>query len=277
MEKDGKSVNTISKTYYILYDIMNYAFICDLIVKNPCIGIKLPKMQEECERRVLSSEEQNVFVEAIKGTYYEDFYIVALGTGMRINEILALTWDDVDFNKGVIHVNKTLVYIQKGKGEKGYLQFQKPKTKAGKRDIPMLPTVEICLNKRRTKQNADRIKYKEIKKPQKGMENLVFTSETGKPIHDKYIRKNLKYIVSKINKEEKRNAIKENRKPIIFEDMTPHTLRHSFATRAFESGMKPKTVQEILGHSSLAMTMDLYTHVTDDTKKKEMDKLKHII
>ena len=59
----------------------------------------------------------------------------------------------------------------------------------------------------------------------------------------------------------------------MFENITPHALRHTFATRAFESGMKPKTVQEILGHSSLSMTMDLYTHVTEDMKAEEMKKL----
>ena len=80
----------------------------------------------------------------------------------------------------------------------------------------------------------------------------------------------LKKIVTEINEREKEAVAKEKRQPVIFEPISPHTLRHSFATRAFEKGMKPKTVQEILGHSSLNMTMDLYTHVTESTKAEEM-------
>ena len=63
----------------------------------------------------------------------------------------------------------------------------------------------------------------------------------------------------------------------MFESITPHTLRHTFATRAFEYGMMPKTVQEILGHSNLSITMDLYTHVTNDTKIKEMKKIVEVL
>ena len=82
-----------------------------------------------------------------------------------------------------------------------------------------------------------------------------------------------KRIVDGINRAEQEKAMKEKREPLVFEKMSPHALRHTFATRAFEKGMKPKTVQEILGHSSLSMTMDLYTHVTEDTKVEEMKKL----
>lgn len=161
--------------------------------------------------------------------------------------------------------------------EHGHLQFQDPKTDAGIRDIPFLPGVKECLKKHKIKQNTHKMKIANVWQPAEGMENLVFTTETGRPINSQYIRKNMDYIVKKINKEEVKKAQLEDRGPVIFKRITPHALRHSFATRAFESGMKPKTVQEILGHSSLAMTMDLYTHVTDDTKEEEMQKMKDTI
>ena len=271
-----KSVSTIRKTYSIIYDIMNFAVSENIIMTNPCVGIKLPK-EKKSERRVMDSEEQKILLDAIKGSYYEDFYIIALGTGMRINEILALTWDDIDYDENKIHVNKTLAYIQEEKGEHGYLQFQDPKTDAGIRDIPFLPGVKECFKKHKIKQDTQRMKVANLWKSTAGMENLVFTTETGSPINSQYIRKNMNYIVKKINKEEARKAALENRDPKIFEHITPHALRHSFATRAFESGMKPKTVQEILGHSSLSMTMDLYTHVTDNIKEEEMQKMKNTI
>ena len=80
-------------------------------------------------------------------------------------------------------------------------------------------------------------------------------------------------ILKKINKKEEILAAKEHREPVIFERITPHTLRHTFATRAFESGIPPKVVQQILGHSSLEMTMDLYTHVTEEVQSNEIQKL----
>ena len=88
-----------------------------------------------------------------------------------------------------------------------------------------------------------------------------------------YAQKTLLFLKQTKLKKEEILAAKEQREPIIFERITPHTLRHTFATRAFESGIPPKVVQQILGHSSLEMTMDLYTHVTEDVQSREIQKL----
>ena len=104
-------------------------------------------------------------------------------------------------------------------------------------------------------------------------EDLVFTTKNGGPVRGLNVAETLDNYVKKINKKEEVQAAKENREPVVFERITPHTLRHTFATRAFESGIPPKVVQQILGHSSLEMTMDLYTHVTEDVQSKEIQKL----
>lgn len=109
--------------------------------------------------------------------------------------------------------------------------------------------------------------------PYEGMEDLVFTGCYGRPITRGYLRKNLDLIVKRIDEKGLVLAKEEGREAFILKKITPHTLRHIFATRVFEKGMKPKAVQEILGHSSLSMTMDLYTHVTEDIKESEMKKL----
>lgn len=113
--------------------------------------------------------------------------------------------------------------------------------------------------------------------PVPGLENLVFTTRNGTPVQEVYIVKYLKRVTARLNEKEEKKAAKEGREPQIFEPITPHTLRHTFATRAFEYGMMPKTVQEILGHSNLSITMDLYTHVTNDTKIKEMKKIVQVL
>lgn len=271
--KDKKlSLNTMKKTYSIIYDILNYALNNDIILKNPCICIALPK-QEVKKRRVMTTAEQEIFERAMQGSTYEHVYKVALCSGMRIGEILGLTWSDVDFENSLISVNRTLLYYQSGKGEKCAPKFQEPKTKAGKRRIPMLTQMIRVLKLQKLQQNTQRVELGNNYRELKDFENLVFTTKFGKPIYESYINENLKYIVSHINKEEYKQAKEEGRDPVTFEKITPHTLRHTFATRAFEKGMKPKTVQEILGHSSLSMTMDLYTHVTEETKVEEMKKL----
>ena len=104
-------------------------------------------------------------------------------------------------------------------------------------------------------------------------EDLVFTTKNGKPIRGLNVTETLNHYVDQINRKEEAAAEAEDREPVIFERITPHTLRHTFATRAFESGIPPKVVQQILGHSSLEMTMDLYTHVTEDVQAKEIQKL----
>lgn len=275
MAERGFAVNTIDKVRCILVDLMKYAVSNDIILKNPCQNAKLPKTEKK-ERRVLSVEEQEVFTKAVRGTTYELIYLTALVTGMRIGEILALTWNDIDWKNDNISVNKTLVMLHE-KGKKCELKFQTPKTAAGFRSIPVIPELKKMLKEHRVKQARYKMEFQKIWEPKENMENLVFTSQTGKPVVATYLYKNLKYIVKEINKAEEQQAEKGNREPVVFEKISPHTLRHTFATRAFESGMKPKSVQYILGHSSLAMTMDLYTHVTEETKMEEMKKIKWII
>ena len=103
-------------------------------------------------------------------------------------------------------------------------------------------------------------------KEEKGLENLVFTYEGGGALWDTAIRVDIKKVIDRIHKEN-----------IEFEPITPHTFRHTFATRGLEQGIPLKVMQTILGHSSLSMTSDLYSHVLPDTKAEEMKKLENVL
>lgn len=175
---------------------------------------------------------------------------------MRTGEVRALEWSDIDFKNKIIHVTGTLTEIA-GKAFK-----DTPKTKTSRRDIPMLDNVERIFIKRKEEQMLRKAALGDKYKSKEGLENLIFKSGRGTPVSNSCYVRMLNRAVEKIN-----NAGME------FEHVHPHTLRHTFATRCIENGMPPQVLKAILGHSSLAMTMDLYAHVLPDTKAEEMKKI----
>lgn len=240
----------------VLIDMLNRAVESDLLVKNVAYGINTVLDDEEHdEKRILSDEEIEILLDTKKGCTLQNFLVIALGTGMRMGELLGLTWDCVDFEKGIIKVRQTLAYLPNG-GDAIY-EFHRPKTKAGKRDIPMTVDVKEALLEQKRWKSHVAVRHN----PRTGMEDLVFCSKTNNPIHESNVRGALRYLVDKINRENSE---------INFLPFTPHGLRHTFATKCIAKGMRPKTLQKILGHGSLQMTMDLYCHVEPETLKEEM-------
>jgi len=247
----------------LLVDILNRAVETDLLVKNVAFGINpIIDNDEKEERRVLADEEIEVILSTSKGGQLYPFFVLGLGTGMRMGEMLGLTWDCVDFESGMIYVRKTLCYLPND-GVAIY-EFHAPKTKAGKREIPMTREVrDVLLEQKKWK---DRVAVRH--NPRVGMENLVFCSKTNNPIHESNIRGGIRYLVQKMNRENPN---------LQMEPFTPHSLRHTFATKAIAKGMRPKTLQRLLGHNSLQMTMDLYCHVESCTLKEEMALLGEVV
>lgn len=239
----------------ILVDMLNKAIDTNLITKNVAKQINTVITKEEKkERRVLTVSETEEFLEKAKNTYYYNLFILALETGMRIGELCALTWDDVDFEKKVLYVKHTLCYFSKN--GKYVFEMHDTKTVNGKRIIPLTAKAIKALKNQR-------IKKQEIifsgKTAPKEYENLIFITRNNQPTQQFLVQESIRLIIVNIQKDNKD-----------FKYFTPHTFRHTFATRAIESGMYPKTLQKILGHGTLQMTMDLYCHVTEDTLFEEM-------
>lgn len=273
MAKRGLKENTIIKVNTIICSMLQQAVKNEMIFKNPCVSVDIPKT-EKTEKQILSAEQQDEFLQFIRSSNrwkkYHTLFTVALGTGMRIGELLALNWSDIDYNEKTIEINKTLQYLYNKEKKKYEYVMQTPKTKTSKRIIPLLDSLAFLLKKHRKEQQELRMSLGDKWQPlnKEGFGNLVFTTEFGRPFDRNSINRAISSIVTEMNKKrEKGNE---------FPNFSPHCFRHTFATRCFENGIPPKVVQEYLGHTTIQMTMDLYTHVMKETKQDEIKKLDNV-
>lgn len=219
-----------------------------IIARNPFDATNFPtKTKAEKKRKAMTKEEQALFMEYAKESYLYNLFAVMLRTGMRCGEIRGLRWGDIDKKEHVIHVRRTLKYIN---GE-GYVA-DAPKTKTSFRDIPLTQDLIGLLDNQKNYWN---FKVEKI-------DRYLFCNVDGDPLDSQAVQVEINRIINRI-----RAAGNE------FERITPHVFRHTFATRALEAGMEPQILKAILGHSSIAMTMDLYSHVLPDSKAEEMKKI----
>lgn len=245
----GLSDRTIKYTKTIFNMALKRAKKSKLISDNPCDYIELPKGKPKKEIVIFTEEQQQEFLKAIDGHQYQVPFLLLISTGLRVGELLALTWNDVDTKNNTINVNKTLSRTDEE-------LFNPPKTDTSNRVIPILPVIMESLKSHKVQQNI--IKLKAGK--DYNSNNLVFTNIFGYPVSFSSFSKSLKRLL-------KKNGLPE---------LSPHKLRHTFATRGLESGMDMKELQILLGHSTMKLTSDTYTHVLDKQKKKAMDKTAHL-
>ena len=270
LDKNGYQAETQSKVKIMLVDMFDKAMIDEFAKKNPARGVKINK--KECDEnhiRVLSNEEQQMFFDCCKGTFYDNLFTVAVNTGLRPGELCALKWEDIDFDNNEVSVTKTLLYQKLEGDEQKTFHFDPPKTKQSKRKVPLNKTAIIALKKQKLQTEVVKSKSPKFSEVPEEFKDLLFTTKYGTPINAVVYNEAIKRIIEEIN------LVKDPLEE--FEMFSAHCFRHTFATRCFESGVQPKTVQTYLGHASLKMTMDLYTHVLDNKKKEEMDKFEKLM
>lgn len=231
----------------ILGGSMDQAYKNGLIERNPVKLANNPRKLARKERIAMTKDQQKEFMDAATDSGLYLLFAVMLRTGMRSGEIRGLRYSDIDKQKGVIHVRRTL------KESKGEFYTNAPKTAMSLRDIPLTGDLISLLDRQRAYYG---FKVEKVDK-------FLFCNANGEPLRKGTIQNEIDRITKKINTD-------PNRKEP-FPRITPHVFRHTFATRAIESGMQPNTLKTILGHSSLSMTMDLYTHVMPEIKAAEMD------
>ena len=208
----------------------------------------LPKAGAKKQSRVLTQEEQTLFLKyaKAKNSYLYNFFALALRTGMRNGELRGLKYSDIDKKKMVIHVVRTLKY-EEGRG----LYEDTPKTASSTRDIPLTEDMLQIIDNQKKFWGISKIINKN---------EYVFHQGDKRPISRDCVQSEIDRVIALIRDD-----------GINFERFTCHGFRHTFAIRAIESGMQPQTLKTILGHSTLSMTMDLYSHVLPSTKAEEME------
>lgn len=250
----GRGYSSINSIKGVLKPAFQMAVNDDYLRKNP-FDFKMDLIPNNSQKRVaMTEEEQERYLEYVRNdehfSRYYDEIIVLLGTGMRISEFMGLTFSDLDFEERKIKVDHQLTRTRNGK-----YYVEKTKTENGVRFIYMTDEVkEALLNIIASRQ-----------KPRKemvvdGYKGFLLLDKDGKP----KVAMHLEHVMKRLL--DKYNATHEEQLPRI----TPHVLRHTFCTRMAERGMNPKTLQYLMGHADITVTLNVYTHASYTKVADEM-------
>lgn len=267
LSERGLKYSTIKTFNCMISPCLDLAVDDDIIRKNPSNGCLGEFNNNSDERISLTAKEQEIFLEFIQqNKAYSSHYpliMFMIGTAVRCGEAIGLTWDDVDFKNGEVSINHQLIYKKTGNSYGFYADS--PKTDSGVRIIPM--TTDVCkalIEQRKNQLEKGWRTNIEIG----GYSDFVFSTKNRNPIMPSELNNILLNIVNKYN-----SASDEEMK---LPRISAHNLRHTGCTRMAESGVDPKVLQYIMGHSKISVTMEVYNHVSADRNRKEMQKLEKI-
>jgi integrase len=231
---DGLKPSSVRYIHAVLHRALSKALDLRLIARNPAASADPPKVRHE-EITPLDAEQTRTFLDAARGQKYEALYVLSLTCGLRIGESLGLKWSDIDLDSGTLRVNRQLQRVREGGG----LVFSEPKN-ASRRTMDLPQRTVQALRTHRKRQLEEKLKARSYEDP-----DLVFATGKGTPL-------------------DAQNIINRHFKPLLKRTGLPnirwHDLRHTCATLLLGRGVHPKLVQHLLGHASITMTLDRYSH-----------------
>lgn len=235
---------TVRKQYNILNSSLEKAVANELIPKNPCRHIELPVLEQK-EIKAFTLDEEIRFIEASKDDRLHTLFVVALDSGLRLGELLALTWNDIDLDGAEIAVTKNIIHVKNFEGKsknKNILIVQdNPKTKSSIRNVPLPQRSLNLLKELKTKSNTI----------------IVFATKTGNYLNPRNVERSFVRIASSTG----------------IYGCNFHSCRHTYATRLFEIGISVNVVSKLLGHSKTSITTDIYISVIPSLKNDAIKSL----
>lgn len=245
MADEGYKTTTMYQTRIALFNMLEFAKENDIIIHNPCKKSVRSDMGKPSDKKeALEIAEQQTFLEYAEGQSYENQYRFILQTGLRTGELVGLKWEDIDFDKKTMTISRSMEF----RHSTGVWRVGEPKSSSGYRTIPLTNEAIRILKDQKVKNSHLKVTPIEWRE-------YVFLCRKGTPIKNSTYDTALYKICNKAG----------------IKPFAMHILRHTFATRCIEGGMKPKTLQKILGHSNIGITMNLYVTTTDDEKQKEIE------
>lgn len=245
MADEGYRSSTIYQTRITLYNMLEFAKENEIIISNPCKkSVRSDIGKPTKKKEALTLDTQRAFLQGAMGQSYEDQFRFILQTGLRTGELVGLKWEDVDFKNKSLKIQRSMEYRHSTKE----WRVGPPKSKSGYRTIPLTDEAVAILRRQKEKHSVLTVIPFE-------WTEYVFLCKKGTPIKNSTYDTALFKICDKVN----------------IPKFSMHVLRHTFATRCIEAGMKPKTLQTILGHSNIGITMNLYVHTTEEEKAKEIE------
>lgn len=258
LQKDGRGYSTIHSVRGVVRPAFEMALQDGLINRNPfSFELATVVVNDSVTREAITRAQERAFLKFIQEDkcyckYYDGIFIL-FKTGLRVSEFCGLTIADIDFKKNRIRVDHQLQRTR----EMEYI-IEKPKTESGERFVPMSNEVAACF--RRIIQN----RLKPRKEPMiDGYTGFLFLDKNSMPMVALHWEHYFKHIRNKYN------SIYKIQLPKI----TPHVCRHTFCSNMAKSGMNPKTLQYIMGHSDISVTLNTYTHVQFEDAKTEFDRV----
>jgi integrase len=249
----GLSQTTVRHVHKVIRGMLGDAYRWDYVVRNVAELVTPPKPSKR-DVPVFSIDEAKRFISTARQSEHEALYVVAATTGARSAELLGLTWDAVDLDEQVIHIGKALQY------QGGKPSLVEPKTKASVREIALTGMAVDSLRRQRTKQDTQALS---LGPAWQNSMNLVFTNTVGSPL-------------------DRHNVLKRGLRPLLKEAgldaaLRFHDLRHIAASLALGQGLPVTLVSQMLGHASVATTLNVYAHVIPGTQRQVADEMERLL
>lgn len=277
IDKGGLKPSSVRCLYNILHPIFAIAVRDGLIRQNPADGVMSELLRtrkgKSVRRKALTQVQQDRFVAFLRDNpkYWRWYrlFIFLLGTGCRIGEARGLTWDDCDFEHGLIYIRRQIVYYRGENDEKYTEHLSTPKSESGERIVPMFEPVRQVLLDEKAVQESMGV----VEKTVGGYTGFIFATKGGGCIDSRNVDGAINRIIAAYNGQETERAQCERRSPEFLPHFSVHNLRHTFCTRLCENETNIKVIQEVMGHADISTTMNIYNEAQVETKTRSFEKL----